>query len=126
MAYRVARRVKAAAATLVLASLLPLSAAHQPAREVVDETGRRVKLPERIERIVSLAPNLTEILYALGLESRLVGVTDYCDFPPAAQSKPRVGQVISPSLEKIVALNPDLVLGTTAGNRRETASAPGI
>lgn len=111
------------AASLLLAILLALPARAQQVRFVVDETGRRVAVPERIERIVSLAPNLTEILFALGLESRLVGVTDFCDYPPAARSKPSVGQVISPSLEKIVALKPDLVLGTTAGNRRETVAA---
>lgn len=108
---------------VVVAGTLAHSTTAQSLRLVVDETGRQVGLPVRVERIVSLAPSLTEILYALGLEARLVGVTDFCDFPLEAKSKPRVGQVINPSLEKIVALKPDLVLGTTAGNRRETATA---
>lgn len=111
----------------VLAALLVPAAApadaEQAQRTVVDETGRVVRIPPRVERIVSLAPNLTEIVYALGLEARLVGVTTHCDFPPAAQAKPKVGDVLNPSLEKILDLNPDLVLGTTAGNRRETVDA---
>lgn len=92
-------------------------------REVTDETGRVVRVPARLERLVSLAPNLTEIIYALGLEERLVGVTTVCDFPPAARAKPKVGDVTNPNLERIVELKPDLVLGTPAGNRRETADA---
>lgn len=104
-------------------ALLALPAAAQRLRLVVDETGRQVGVPERVERIVSLAPSVTELLYALGLEGRLVGVTDYCDYPPAAKAKPSVGEVISPSLEKIVSLKPDLILATTSGNRRETVTA---
>lgn len=120
---RQARRAEVVATTLFVAAVLAPWAAGQQLRLVVDETGRRVGVAARVERIVSLAPSITEILFALGLESRLAGVTDWCDFPPAAKSKPSVGQVISPSLEKIAALKPDLVLATTAGNRRETATA---
>ncbi len=53
----------------------------QPTRTVVDETGRVVRVPARIERIITLVPSLTEIIYALGLEDRLVGVTNQCDYP---------------------------------------------
>ncbi|MFQ5818254.1 MAG: ABC transporter substrate-binding protein [Terriglobia bacterium] len=120
---RQACKARVAAATIGVAVVFAPFAAAQNLRLLVDETGRRVGVPARVARIVSLAPSLTETLYALGLESRLVGVTDWCDYPPAAKSKPSVGQVISPSLEKIVALKPDLVLGTTAGNRRETVTA---
>ncbi len=104
-------------------TLAAVSAHTQGLRLVTDETGRRVGVPARVERIISLAPNITEILYALGLEARLVGVSNYCNYPPAAKSKPPVGEIISPSLEKIVALKPDLVLATPAGNRRETVIA---
>lgn len=93
-------------------------------REVTDEVGRRIKLPETIQRIVSLAPNMTETVYALGAQDRLVGVTDYCDYPPEAQSKPKVGGAVSPSLEHIVAMKPDLVLASArVMNRRETVDA---
>jgi iron complex transport system substrate-binding protein len=90
------------------------------ARVVTDETGRRVTIPLDVKRIVSLAPNLTETIYALGLEERLAGDTDYCDTPPAAKLKPHVGGAQNPSLEAIVALHPDLVLATTSINRIET------
>jgi iron complex transport system substrate-binding protein len=92
-------------------------------REVVDETGRRVAFPVTVRRMVSLAPSLTETLYALGAQDRLVGVTDYCDYPPEARTKPRIGGVRNPSLEAIVAQKPDLVLATTAINRLETVQA---
>jgi iron complex transport system substrate-binding protein len=93
------------------------------ARAVTDEVGRRVAVPARVKRIVTLAPNLTETIYALGLEDKLAGDTDYCDTPPAAKAKPHVGAPLNPSLEAIVALRPDLVLATTSINRRETVDA---
>jgi len=96
----------------------------QPAmREVVDEFGRTVRVPQVPLRIVSLAPSLTETIYALGAQDRLVGDTDYCDYPPDAQKKPKVGGVINPNLEEIAALHPDLVLVTKEGNRIETVRA---
>ena len=67
-------------------------------------------------RIVSLAPNITEILYDLGLEDRVVAVTDFCDYPPAVKAKPRVGGFTNPSLEAIVGARPDLVILTDDGN----------
>ena len=84
------------------------------AREVVDEAGRRVRLPLRIERIVSLAPNLTEIVYAVGAGDRLVGDTEYCDYPPEAKNVAKVGDTIRPSIERIIALKPQVVLVSTA------------
>jgi len=92
-------------------------------REVTDETGRHVNVPQPVRRIVSLAPNLTEIIYALEAQDWLVGDTDYCDYPSEAQKKTKVGGVINPNLEEIVALKPDLVLATAASNRRETVVA---
>jgi len=112
-----------AALGVCLATSLPAGAGETQYRTVVDETGRTVRIPARIERVISLAPNLTEILYALGLEDRLVGVTNQCDYPPEARQKRIVGDVLNPSLEEIIQLKPDVVLGTTAGNRRETADA---
>jgi iron complex transport system substrate-binding protein len=92
-------------------------------RQVTDELGRRIRVPQPVHRIVSLAPNLTETIYALGLQDRLVGDTDYCDFPPEAQQKPKVGGAINPSLETIASLHPDLVLVTKNLNRLETVNA---
>jgi iron complex transport system substrate-binding protein len=90
---------------------------------VTDEVGRRVTIPAEVRRIVSLAPNLTETIYALGIEDRLAGDTDYCDVPAEAKTKPHIGSPQNPSIEAIVALHPDLVLATTSINRRETVDA---
>jgi iron complex transport system substrate-binding protein len=92
-------------------------------KTVIDETGRRVTVQGEVKHIVTLAPDLTETIYALGLDERLAGDTDVCDTPPAAREKPHVGGPVSPSLEAIVALHPDLVLATTSINRRETVDA---
>jgi iron complex transport system substrate-binding protein len=92
-------------------------------RVVTDEVGRRAVMPARVNRIVTLAPNLTETVYALGLEDKLAGDTNFCDTPPAAKKKPHVGDPQDPSLEAIVALRPDLVLATTSINVESTADA---
>ncbi len=83
-------------------------------REVVDEAGRKVTLPAKIERVVSLAPNLTEIVYAVGAGDRLVGNTTFCNYPPEAKSVAKVGDTLQPSIERILALRPQLVLVSTA------------
>jgi iron complex transport system substrate-binding protein len=71
-------------------------------------------LPQRkrtsCERIVSLAPSITENLYALGMMDRVVGVTRYCDYPPEARTKPEIGGYYDPNYEAIVALDPDLII----------------
>jgi iron complex transport system substrate-binding protein len=92
-------------------------------RQVTDEIGRTIRVPQSIRRVVSLAPNLTETIYALGLQELLVGDTDYCDFPPEARQKTKVGGAINPSLEAIAALHPDLVLVTKNLNRLATVEA---
>ena len=92
-------------------------------REVTDEIGRTIRVPQEIRRIVSLAPSVTETVYALGLQDRLVGDTDFCDYPPDAQKKQKVGGAINPSIEVIAALHPDLVLAIKSLNRLETVEA---
>lgn len=74
---------------------------------------------ERPSRIVSLAPNLTEILFALGLEDRIAGVTSFCDHPEGALKKPKVGGMSNPSIEAVISLKPDIVVITTDGNPKE-------
>ena len=81
-----------------------------PVNYVFDDLGRLVAINGTPQRIISLAPSNTEILFALGLGDRVVGVTDYCDYPPEALNKTKVGGYANPDIEKIVALNPDLVL----------------
>jgi iron complex transport system substrate-binding protein len=126
-------RARLFGAAVLLLSALPLRAqsltpapasAPPPAmREVVDEFGRTVRVPQLPTRIVSLAPSLTETLYALGVQDRLVGDTDFCDYPPDAQKKTKVGGAINPNLEEIAALHPDLVLVTKEINRLDTLRA---
>jgi iron complex transport system substrate-binding protein len=109
--------------TVVSQAQSATTSATKPAtKTVTDETGRRVAVPVNAQRVVSLAPNLTETLYALGLEGKLAGDTTYCDTPAAAKDKPHVGAPLDPSLEAIVALHPDLVLAT-AINRWGTVEA---
>jgi iron complex transport system substrate-binding protein len=81
-----------------------------PPQYVFDDLGRLVAINGTPQRIVSLAPSNTEILFALGLGDKVVGVTNYCDYPPEALNKTKVGEYANPDIEKIVALNPDLVL----------------
>ncbi len=61
-------------------------------------------------RIISMAPSITEVVFPLGLGDRVVAVSDFCDYPPEAQEKPKIGGVVNPNMEAVVALNPDLVL----------------
>ncbi len=83
--------------------------AHLSSRSFVDDTGRKIYMAKPPARIVSLAPSLTELLFAMGAGGQVAGVTQFCDFPPEASSKPKVGY-INPSLEALVALQPDLIL----------------
>lgn len=86
----------------------------------IDEVGRQVNITSHPKRIVSLAPNITETLFALGLDEEIAGVTVFSDYPEAARSKPKVGSFVNISLEKVVSLNPDLIIGTANGNKKET------
>ncbi len=85
-----------------------------PTREITDDSGRRVKIPEKVERAVSLAPNLTEIAFAVGAGDKLVGVTTFCNYPAAAQKIQKIGDTQTPNIENIIALKPQIVLVSTA------------
>jgi iron complex transport system substrate-binding protein len=102
---------------LFLSAGTPLSA-----KTVVDQLGRKVSLPDDPQRVVSLAPSITEIIFALGREHRLKGVTRFSDFPPEAAKLPKVGSYVRLDLEKIVALRPDLCFAIKDGNPREIAA----
>ncbi len=78
--------------------------------DVVDQMGRAVHLGRVPRRIVSLAPSNTELLFALGLGSRIVGVTNYCNYPPQALGKPKIGDYAAPDIERVAAQAPDLVV----------------
>jgi len=78
----------------------------------IDDMGREVEINHLPQRIVSLDPSVTEILFALELNSEIVGVTNYCDYPEQAKLKPKVGGYLNPNIEEIALLEPDLVVTT--------------
>ena len=86
----------------------------------VDQLERQITMPDNPQRLISLAPSITEIIYALEQENRLKGVTRYSDFPAAATKLPKIGSYVRLDLERIVALNPDLCIAIKDGNPRET------
>lgn len=105
---------------LIVLAVTALSAVKTSAQvSVVDDLGRTVSLPEPAHRIVSLAPSLTETLFAIGAGDAVAGVTSYCTYPEEAVRKPHVGGMVNPSLEAIVALRPDLIVLSMEGNVRE-------
>lgn len=105
---------------LLIALLALALAAPAAAFTVRDMRGHELTLPAPPRRIVCLVPSAAEIVYALGSEDRLVGVTSFCTWPPAARRKPRVGDMVAPSVERIVALRPDVVIATSEGNSQVT------
>ena len=119
-------RLHRLATLMILAALLVGCVAPTPAPQptaepliLTDSRGQDVEIPRDVKRIVSLAPSNTEVLFALGLGDRVVGVTKFCDYPPEAQEIEKIGDMM-PNLEKIVALNPDLVLGITGAEEAVT------
>jgi iron complex transport system substrate-binding protein len=89
---------------------------------LIDDLGYTITLTEKPERIISLAPANTEILFALGLEDNVIGVTEYCNYPSETEDKEKIGSYTTPNIEKIVNLNPDLVLAAY-GNPTGTVEA---
>lgn len=83
-------------------------------RDIADDLGRQIKIPEKVERVVSLAPNLTENIFAVGAGDRLVGVTSFCNYPEDAQKIQKVGDTMNPNMETIIALKPQIVFVSTA------------
>ena len=106
---------------LVLLSLVlfHVSVSYSSPKTFTDEVERVVTIPFPPKRIVSLAPNITEILFRLGLDEEIVGVSIHCNFPEKAKTKVQVGSYISLDFERVVSLNPDLIIATGAGNKRD-------
>jgi iron complex transport system substrate-binding protein len=108
-------------AALVVSCLVSTVLSAAPVtRELVDATGSRVRVPIRPERIVSLAPDLTQLLFHLDAGPSVVAISNDCDRPPAAVGLPRVGPIGQPSIEAILAVEPDLVLATAQANPLKT------
>ncbi len=87
---------------------------------LTDDAGKTVTLPKAAQRIVSLAPHITEVLFSAGAGDRIVGTVSYSDFPEAAKKIPLVGSYNQVNFEQILALQPDLIIGWHSGNNSET------
>ncbi|MGK9476780.1 ABC transporter substrate-binding protein [Melioribacter sp. OK-6-Me] len=87
---------------------------------VVDDIGNRVLIDSIPQRVISLAPNLTEIIFDLNAGNKIVGNTLYCNFPAAARNVEKVGDLLTVDFEKVLSLNPDIIFITVEGNRKET------
>jgi len=107
---------------LLLTLVLPLTAqgitevtpvSSDVSRIYVDSYDRAVEIPENVNRVVSLGPNITEIIFALGKGDTLVGRTDYCDYPEEVADIPSIGTLTDPNIETVIDLAPDLVIGST-------------
>lgn len=109
------KKIARKAAVILLAFCFWSGWSWTKAATFTDEVGRQLEVPRSPQRIISLAPSITEILFALQLEERIVGVSNFCQFPPPAARKEKIGDYAHPSLEKIVALKPDLVIGLAEG-----------
>jgi len=115
---RMSRLSRASIMLAALLSALPLAGAADTSLSVTDDNGKRVTLASPAQRIISLAPSMTELLFSLGAGNQLVGVMDYSDFPPAALALPVVGRYDSLDMERIVFLQPDLIVAWRSGNPR--------
>lgn len=106
----------------ITAFLLSCCAVASAQVKVTDDLHRTVTLPAPARRIVSLAPSITESLFAIGAGSQVAGVTDYCNYPAGAHQRTHVGGMTTPSIETIAALRPDLILVSMEGNLKEDFS----
>ncbi|MBX7173451.1 MAG: cobalamin-binding protein [Pyrinomonadaceae bacterium] len=98
-------------------------------REITDDLNRKVKIPEKVTRAISLAPNLTEIIFAVGAGDKLVGRTDFCNYPEDAKKITSIGDTLKPNVENIIALKPQVVFVSTASQLEsftKTLEAQGI
>jgi iron complex transport system substrate-binding protein len=123
MRHPLSYKVRWTIALLMSAGILFAHAASGAERiSVTDLLGRTMTIPESPSRVVSLAPNITEIVFALGEGHRLVGVTRYSDYPEAAKQIQKVGSYVHLDLERIISLAPELCLAIKDGNPREAVS----
>ena len=90
------------------------------AAEIIDDEGNLVRLEKPAKRIISLAPSLTELVYAAGAGSRLIGVVEYSDYPASADSLPVVGRFDGLDIERILELKPDLIVAWQSGNPKSS------
>ncbi len=101
---------------LLIATLCCAIAPGFAARLVTDEANRAVAVPDHPHRILCLVPSITDAVFAIGAGADVAGISDYTEYPPEAKSRPSVGSITRPSIEAILALHPDLVLGMPHAN----------
>lgn len=94
-------------------------------RQVTDDLGNKLELPNEVTKAVSLAPNLTEIIFAVGAGEKLVGVTTFCNYPKETEKIQKVGDTLKPNIENIIALKPDVVFVSTASQLESFAETLG-
>jgi ABC-type Fe3+-hydroxamate transport system substrate-binding protein len=105
----------------IFAAVLWMCSFAQASRTVEDATGRKVTLADHVSRVVCLTPSVTDTVYALGAAAEIVGITEYTEYPPQAQKeKPSVGDIVNPSLERIVTMHPDVVIAVSTLNSPST------
>ena len=102
---------------IVLCWLIAAALPSYASRTVTDETGRVVVVPDHPHRIICLVPSITDAVFAIGAADDVVAVSDYVKYPPEAMKKPSVGSILNPSMETVLALHPDLVLGMPRQNQ---------
>jgi iron complex transport system substrate-binding protein len=102
---------------LVCFCLLTIAIPGWASRILKDETGRSVTVPDHPHRIICLVPSITDSVFSLGAADDVVAVSDYVKYPPEAMLKPSVGSISNPSMETILSLHPDLVLGMPKSNQ---------
>jgi len=121
LAYLIASTVSAARAAVPVEPMLDKAVpVNTAAVEVTDDAGRQVRLDAPAQRIISLAPSMTELLFSIGAGDRVVGVIDYSDYPPEARALPVIGRHDLLDMEAIVALQPDLIVAWQSGNPRSS------
>ena len=116
------RRQSTAASISAFVFFLTLLAAipAHASRTVIDETGHQVLVPDHPHRIICLTPSVTDAAFSIGLADDIIAVSDYSRYPQAATRKPTVGTSLTPSIERIVALHPDLILSMESLSARDT------
>jgi ABC-type Fe3+-hydroxamate transport system substrate-binding protein len=115
------RMMRSLSRALILSlCLLPTLISANASRVLVDETGRSVTLPEHPHRIICLAPSITDAVFAIGAGDDVVAISDYTKYPAEALKKPSVGSIMNPSIETILSLHPDLVLGMPVVNQQSS------
>ncbi len=101
-------------------ALLSLANFSLDAKVIKDDLGNEIRISEIPKRVVTLAPNLTEMLFALGEGDKIIANTTYCNYPPEAKNKTKVGDLFSVNYEKLIGLSPDLIFMTVEGNSKGT------